>query len=107
MQFFQEAVVRNWRISYLLSNSVAIELQGLLLSSQTLVLAYVGPSRLNAGYTSLVNSLSVSLAELKQGLAGDETTIKLLRFNSLEYFGAQSFHLGDKLGPHLLICQVL
>ena len=51
----------------------------------------------------MVYRLSVGLAQLEERLSSDEAAIKLLRFDSLEYFGAQGFHLGDKLRPHLSV----
>ena len=78
-----------------------------LFGAQRLILAHIGPCRLDARDATLINRLRVSFTQLKQCLTCHEAIVQCLGPNLLEDFRAQGLHLRDKLRSHLLISQIL
>ena len=82
-------------------------LETFLYSPLCLILANVGPSRLNAWNTALINGISIGDAQLKQHLPSDKLAIQHLGLDFFEDLLAKLRHLLDELGPQTLILNAL
>ena len=87
VKLFQLGVVRHLSVN-VLGERRAVNLQRLAHGSFALLLADVGPGRLDARHAALVDCVSVGLAEFEKSLSSDEPAIERLRPNFVEDLGS-------------------